>query len=195
MIKYLPKILYENIKNPQFIYELLDPDSLEVRYIGKSKDIKRRYLSHINTSKHKRTHKECWINSLILKGKKPILRIICVTIDKHINRVEIENIKNSENLTNATGGGDGQSNISLETISKIKITKCKNKKWNFIKRKKEKKVVGYNILTGDIISFKSTVEAGKYGFNSSHIGSCCRGSKYFNTHKGYIWKYWSNNAI
>ena len=54
MIKYLPKILYENIKNPQFIYELLDPDSLEVRYIGKSKDIKRRYLSHISRNiKHK----------------------------------------------------------------------------------------------------------------------------------------------
>lgn len=183
------KEIYSLLKDPLFIYELIDPETNEIRYIGKTKNLKKRYRSHLYTSKLKRTHKECWINKLLSKNKKPIMKVKIITVEKHINDSEQREIKNYKNLTNLTGGGDGQSNISLNTISKIKLTKNKNKKWKF-KNKKEKPVVGYNLKTGEIISFKSATEAERtMKFNQSHITSCCKKRKHFKQHKGYVWRY------
>lgn len=38
-----------------------------------------------------------------------------------------------------------------------------------------------------VMSFPSTNEAGRKGFNQSAVASCCRGEK--KTYKGYTWKY------
>lgn len=190
MIKHCPESIHkEVIKIPRFIYELLDPESLEVRYIGKTKNLKKRYNAHISVSKKKRTRKDCWIQSLAKKGKKPLMRVKTITIEKYINESEVLAIKEGKNLTNQTMGGDGQSNIKPEIISKIKITKCKNKKWN-IKSKKSKKVVGYSLETGEIVTFDGAKQAAvAMGMNQSHITSCCRKRKSFLSHKGFVWRY------
>ena len=38
-----------------------------------------------------------------------------------------------------------------------------------------------------VLSFPSTKEAGRNGFESSSVAKCCRGK--LKTHKGYTWKY------
>lgn len=46
-------------------------------------------------------------------------------------------------------------------------------------------------LNGELkITFPSTNEAGRNGFNQSNVASCCRGE--LKTHKGYEWRYLEN---
>ena len=42
MITHLPDFLIPNKFTPYFIYELIDPITLEVRYIGQTKNLKKR---------------------------------------------------------------------------------------------------------------------------------------------------------
>jgi hypothetical protein len=95
-----------------FIYTLSDPDTLEIRYVGKANDIKYRLWSHIHEAKrNSRNLRKCnWIKKLLAQGKKPIIDII--------EEVPIESWKDSEiywisqfkawgfNLINMTSGGE-----------------------------------------------------------------------------------------
>lgn len=38
-----------------------------------------------------------------------------------------------------------------------------------------------------VMTFQSTMEAGRNGFNHSHISNCCNGKR--KSHKGYEWRY------
>jgi excinuclease UvrABC nuclease subunit len=58
-----------------YIYTLSDPINNEVRYVGKSDNIEKRYKKHI-TEYRNRTHKEQWIKGLKDLGYFPILEII-----------------------------------------------------------------------------------------------------------------------
>lgn len=40
-----------------------------------------------------------------------------------------------------------------------------------------------------VITFPSTAEAGRNGFDHSCVAKCCRGVKNYNTYKGYTWQY------
>jgi hypothetical protein len=55
------------------IYTLSDPDSSVVRYVGKTNNIKERLRQHIYRSNRKKTHLDCWINSVLEGGNKPII--------------------------------------------------------------------------------------------------------------------------
>jgi hypothetical protein len=95
-----------------FIYSLSDPDTNEVRYIGKANNLKYRLWAHIHEAKHNlRNHHKCnWINTLLKKDKKPIIEII--------EEVSIDDWQASEiywisqfiawgfNLINKTKGGE-----------------------------------------------------------------------------------------
>lgn len=93
-----------------YIYSLNDPDTLEVRYVGKSNNPWRRLPGHLNDTK--RTHKVNWIKSLKAIDKKPTLLIIeQVDIDQW-EEAEMRWIAHyrsimGEKLTNTTDGGDG----------------------------------------------------------------------------------------
>jgi hypothetical protein len=59
------------------IYALVHPYTRERRYVGQSKDIKRRLPDHIRSSKSKATtYKERWIRSLLADGLEPDLEIL-----------------------------------------------------------------------------------------------------------------------
>jgi len=92
------------------IYSLIDPINNNIRYIGKTiTPLNERLKVHINQSKKaiKPTHKEAWIKSLILKGERPIIKLIEeVEIEKWVER-EIYWIKHYPKLTNISIGGDG----------------------------------------------------------------------------------------
>lgn len=40
-----------------------------------------------------------------------------------------------------------------------------------------------------VMTFQSTAECGRQGFNQSAVAACCRGIKNYKTHKGYEWRY------
>jgi group I intron endonuclease len=114
------------------IYTLSDETS--IRYIGKTKQIKKRYQSHINESYLLRTHKEKWINKVLSNGGIIIIEPLEICDDSTANEVECYWISQFRcwgfNLVNLTDGGDGGSPMlgkkhSLE--SKIKMSETHKK--------------------------------------------------------------------
>lgn len=114
-----------------YIYTLSDPISEEVRYLGKTNNIKRRYTGHLNSkNKNKVTS---WTKSLLKKGLKPNIEIL--------DEVPNENWKFWEkwwisilrswnvNLTNLTSGGEGWASGNLNPSStpegRARISKLK----------------------------------------------------------------------
>ena len=94
------------------IYALICPDTMEVRYIGQSIDIKTRYLGHVHTrpKKDKPSSKiRHWCSDLKASGKKPILLILDICTKSKLDRLEIKHIKRSlesgDNLLNMHKGG------------------------------------------------------------------------------------------
>jgi hypothetical protein len=60
-----------------YIYALLDPDTDDVRYIGKTKNLAQRLSSHcLSSSKQSNPHKWRWIDKLKADGKKPKMLIL-----------------------------------------------------------------------------------------------------------------------
>lgn len=94
-----------------YIYALLDPDTDEVRYIGKTNDLNKRMSGHCRTDQKSKTHKAKWINKLIASGKTPKMLVIeeC-TLDTW-EEVECRWIAHyravNKRLTNIADGGRG----------------------------------------------------------------------------------------
>ena len=92
-----------------YIYTL--SDGKQIRYVGKTKFITKRYNSHINESKNKKTYKEKWINKILLNGGKITIEILDVCDDNISDETEsywISQIKTwGFDLVNLTLGGDG----------------------------------------------------------------------------------------
>jgi group I intron endonuclease len=143
-----------------YIYTLTDGN--EIRYVGKTKFISKRYNSHINESKKKRTYKEKWINKTLLNGGKIIIEILDVCDDKNSNEIESYWISQLKcwgfNLLNLTSGGDGgtpmlgKKHTNLTKLKLSQIAKSQNRNiggWNKglkvpdeVKRKISKKCKG-----------------------------------------------------
>jgi len=113
--------------NTTFIYALIDPNTLETRYVGKSDHPKSRLSHHINDAKTKTNcHRLAWINSLWKLNQKPILQILEeVSIDVW---GEKENywISQFDNLTNMIDGGKFCPMSIPEIVEKMKATKKAN---------------------------------------------------------------------
>lgn len=102
-----------------FIYVLKDPLTDEVRYVGKTMNCKQRLYNHIiNAPKFKR-HSSTWINSLLKKNLVPSMSILeeC----DELGWVERESywIKQFDNLTNHTLGGEGRLSNGKNTIKNL----------------------------------------------------------------------------
>lgn len=94
-----------------YIYILKDPNTNQVRYVGKAKNPKNRYSNHINKNRDKNTHKRNWINKLRKNNQKPILEVIEKTTNNKWKEREKFWIKyyldKGNKLVNYTEGGDG----------------------------------------------------------------------------------------
>ncbi len=88
------------------IYALLDPDTYEVRYIGKTSSPRRRYLAHRNTRKRMPVH--LWWDSLPIE---PVMAVVASAIDddwQSLERLLIAQARaEGARLLNLTDGGDG----------------------------------------------------------------------------------------
>lgn len=59
-----------------FIYTLADPDTLEVRYVGKANDPAKRLRNHLSHCSIGRTYSARWLCKLVDEGKKPVLQVL-----------------------------------------------------------------------------------------------------------------------
>ena len=125
-----------------FIYTLECPISGEIRYIGKTNNIKKRLSTHIFVSKKQKTHKDKWIFKLKKDNKKPIIKIIDEIYEEEWKFWEQHYISLFKSwgfkLLNCTIGGDGTGSgifsfnfgkkHSEETKEKIKKSKLGKKR-------------------------------------------------------------------
>ena len=93
------------------IYILIDPETQQVRYVGKANNISQRYKAHLNRARKHQIHKLNWINSLKAKKLRPIIEVIdIVPIEDWIfwETYWISQFKTwGFDLINYTQGGDG----------------------------------------------------------------------------------------
>lgn len=98
-----------------FVYGLIDPETGELRYVGKTSIGMERIRQHqhvIATRRRVKTYKERWAASLILRGRPPSALILkeCTSNDE-ANTEEIRLIAYFRSLdfplTNVTDGGEG----------------------------------------------------------------------------------------
>lgn len=97
-----------------YIYTLEHPETNEIRYVGKTTNIKRRYHQHTNLKMtlSSTTHLNNWLKSLLKENKKPIIKILEECVENWQER-EIYWIAQFKawgfNLCNHTKGGEGHS--------------------------------------------------------------------------------------
>ena len=53
-----------------YIYTLTDPETFQIRYVGKANNISQRYKAHLNRARKHQIHKKNWIASLRKKKVK-----------------------------------------------------------------------------------------------------------------------------
>ena len=111
-----------------FIYSLSDPRTGEIRYVGKTVNLKRRLYGHLYDDE--KTHKSAWIKSLKRLGLKPQLDILESFFDE---RDELW--QESEKwwisylrfigcaLTNLDSGGNAGKQMSQESKDKVRASK------------------------------------------------------------------------
>lgn len=95
---------------PVYIYRLVDPETNETRYIGKTVQPEKRLWFHLFHAKHgKDSHKDRWIRQLLAKDVEPLFEVIEVcdqAIWQERERFWIAYHKeNGSPLTNTSAGG------------------------------------------------------------------------------------------
>jgi group I intron endonuclease len=110
-----------------FVYLLKDPDTEEIRYVGKTSNLEQRYKYHINTTIKSKTHLGNWLACLAKENLKPIQTILFKTQTNEeasiLERLAIKFFKyQGLNLTNIKLGGDGGP-LPDETKRKISIAR------------------------------------------------------------------------
>jgi hypothetical protein len=177
-----------NNQEKNFIYSLSDPRTGEIRYIGKTNNIKKRLKRHLsNDSLNDNTYRSNWIISLLRDEIVPEIKVVGEFPKEDINEKEIYYIdlykKEGYNLTNHSIGGDGYN----WTGRKHKLeSNIKNK----INNAHRKSVGQYDLEMNLINTYHSIREAEKEtGINRRGISGVCKGIKSYFTAGGYIWKF------
>ena len=168
------------------IYVMKDPDTLEIRYVGKTvkENIVTRLGEHIQEAKRgRKNHRLNWIRSILDKGKIPIIEKIDECIWKESQGLETYYITYYKNLgydlVNETEGGEGNLGYtpSKETVEKRKKSI----------RSKLPKVYQYDLKGNFIKEWNNAPEAAeKLGFKADGITRCLRGDRF--KYKEFIWK-------
>ncbi len=110
-----------------FIYALYEPETGEVRYIGKATDPQKRLYDHLKDSQGD-CYRIRWVKSLKRRGLKPLMRIWDIVPEQDWQfweRWYIKNLRHSgARLVNGTDGGEGLSGRqhSAETKSKMRLS-------------------------------------------------------------------------
>jgi len=91
------------------IYALLDPETREIRYIGKAKSAKRRYAQHLRDARRLMRPVNCWVLSLLNAESVPELTVLATCSDaewEEFERAAIATVRSSgARLLNLADGG------------------------------------------------------------------------------------------
>lgn len=167
------------------IYVLVDPITLKVRYIGRTKcDLKKRLREHISKSKkdYSNTHKSNWVKSLLKINSKPYIRLLCVVDgwkESHIIERKLIN-KYKDRLVNLEDRGEGGLNKNISIDSKNKISNSLKSYYEINRNNLSycKKIYVYNYNGTFHSEYPSIKEAVRVlGFNYTKI------HKFFNTQR------------
>lgn len=144
------------------IYVLIDPITLKIRYIGRTKNsLSHRLQGHVSKSKLKKNHKDCWIYSLVKQGYKPIIKMFKLVNgweESHkyerslINRA----IKHGFDLVNLDDRGIGGINKSSTEEKKKKISDSLKRGYREGKifPTKSTPVIVYDLFGNELYQFK-----------------------------------------
>lgn len=107
-----------------YIYALSHPTTKEIRYVGKTENLKVRYNGHVCLSDFKRTRVAKWIKGLLLVGLKPAMSTLEVVNDKGWQAREVHWIaklrEDGADLLNICPGGEGGSVKGHYTMPEIR---------------------------------------------------------------------------
>ena len=167
-------MLNNRVNKVVYIYSLENPLTNDIRYIGKTVNLKRRLKGHLDEAKElnsKITYKVSWIRSLLKQGIVPVLNIIDEVKENEWEFWEKHYISLYRSwgfkLTNGTEGGDGnmcwQKHHKEETKRKISEAhkgkhKTKEHKKN-LGLARSNPVISINVRTGEQIEYASLKEA------------------------------------
>ncbi len=179
----------KNTKVQTFIYTLEDPDTNEIRYVGKTvKCLKTRLTDHIYACKKEKNYRTNWIKSIIKKGKKPIIKMIDFCSWEESQQLEIYWIAKFKNegvkLVNLTSGGEGNLGLKLDKKRKEKLLLATSKK-----------IYQYNLQGVFIKEFSNAVEAAKE-LNVKHpskINAAARGDR--GKAANFLWSYEKHDSL
>jgi hypothetical protein len=112
-------------QRPCEIYTLSDPDTGQVRYVGRSRNARRRLYDHVakarSTGRTARVY--CWIRSLLARGVLPMVEVVEVCpADQWAERERfwITSLRASGvDLTNLNDGGYGPWDVHPETRARL----------------------------------------------------------------------------
>lgn len=140
--------IVNNMKK-HYVYTLSCPVFNNVRYIGITSDLKKRYSGHMNSVE--KTHKYNWIISLKKKGLKPLMEeldfALCADDVKYLEKFYISLFKSwGFSLVNQTEGGEGTFGYKYDK-EKIKSMVNRRKESGSYKSSIEK-LIKSNIETG-----------------------------------------------
>jgi len=106
-----------------YIYGLVDPETNDIRYVGKTTKLRARVCGHLNDKS--RCHRASWIQGLKAKGLEPRV-VVLEEIEgawpwQEAERYWIAHAKRQGwPLTNGTSGGDGVRDLSAEGLARIR---------------------------------------------------------------------------
>lgn len=94
-----------------FIYVLKHPETLKIRYVGKTANLQTRLNQHIADAKRgKKAYLFNWIRQLLRKDLKPVIELVEICTKENVDEREkfhITEFRKTSNLCNLTDGGDG----------------------------------------------------------------------------------------
>ena len=198
-----------------YIYSLKDPRDYQIKYIGKTVDIDKRYKQHIENYTNQKSLKSSWVLSILRSGLLPIIEIVEICDESKWQEREQYWIRYYKelgfDLKNMTNGGDGNTGLKMSDASKEKIrfanlgkksskekiakisnwAKGNDKIKNNLRlgSKKSQIPIIQKSKDGEIINQWDSLQqaADKLGIERSNISHCLRGG--IKTSGGYVWEY------
>lgn len=198
------------MENNVYIYGLKCPLSGQVKYIGKTNDLKRRYYEHNQTHRNRKSKKNSWIISLKKKDLSPIMEVLEKCCEQNWEEQEKKWIryflKNGYDLKNIMeGGGRKDYTFTKETRKNMSIAQQKRRKsmpkddngntifpQHFIdklsKSAKSNKKILNNLKLGSEFSKKNIIQLDKNKLFIREWESLSDASRYLNINVGNISK-------
>lgn len=96
LLSHFERTMKPKVTDPiNYIYSLMDPRTLEIRYVGKTNNPKERMRAHISPHVYMRhNNAKCiWIEELKAAGLRPIMQVLCKCLKSESENYEYRYFK------------------------------------------------------------------------------------------------------